>query len=61
MDCCECRYYGECLALSNETCGMQEEAKRKRRNKLRRERDQAMRDMGMVKVRGPLSGRTYWE
>ena len=62
MECCECKYYGECLARSNETCEvrLQEEAKRKRRNTIRRERDQAMRDIGMVKVRGALGG-TYWE
>ena len=36
------------------------EVKRLRRNKARRERDQAMRDIGMVKVRGALGG-TYWE
>ncbi len=34
--------------------------KRWARNKARRERDQVMRDMGMVKVRGNLGG-TYWE
>jgi len=33
---------------------------RERRNALRRARDQAMRDLGMVKVRGALGG-TYWE
>ena len=31
-----------------------------RKNKARRERDQAMRDIGMVKVRGALGG-VYWE
>lgn len=36
------------------------EIKRQRRNKARRERDQAMRDLGLVKVRGNLGG-TYWE
>lgn len=30
------------------------------RRKARRERDQAMRDCGLVKVRGALGG-TYWE
>lgn len=37
-----------------------ERAKKDRRNRARRERDQAMRDIGMVKVRGNLGG-TYWE
>ena len=36
------------------------EVRRLRANKNRRERDQAMRDLGMVKVRGALGG-TYWE
>lgn len=36
------------------------EVKRLRHNKARRSRDQAMRDLGMVKVRGALGG-TYWE
>jgi hypothetical protein len=35
-------------------------AKRDRRNRTRRERDQAMRDLGLRKVRGALGG-TYWE
>jgi hypothetical protein len=36
------------------------EVKRRRANKNRKARDQAMRDMGMVKVRGNLGG-TFWE
>lgn len=36
------------------------EVKRLRHNKARRSRDAAMRDLGMVKVRGALGG-TYWE
>jgi hypothetical protein len=36
------------------------ESKRIKRNARRRARDQAMRDIGMVKVRGNLGG-TYWE
>jgi len=31
-----------------------------RKNKSRRDKDQAMRDIGMVKVKGALGG-TYWE
>jgi uncharacterized Zn finger protein (UPF0148 family) len=34
--------------------------KRAARNKARREREQVLRDCGMVKVRGALGG-TYWE
>lgn len=34
--------------------------KNMRRNAARRDRDQAMRDLGLVKVRGALGG-TYWE
>ena len=47
-------------------CGLDEsdsvisEVKRLRHNKARRDRDQVMRDMGMVKVHGALGG-TYWE
>jgi hypothetical protein len=33
---------------------------RKRANKARRERNQVMRDLGLVRVRGALGG-TYWE
>ena len=43
---------------------IREEAKRRRSNKrariARRSRDDAMRSIGMVKVRGALGG-TYWE
>lgn len=35
-------------------------ARRNRKNTARRERDQAMRDLGLVKVKGSLGG-TYWE
>jgi hypothetical protein len=38
----------------------QAKAKRAARNKARRDRDQVMRDLGLVKVRGNLGG-TYWE
>lgn len=31
------------------------------RRSWRRERDQVMRDCGLVKVRGAMSGRVYWE
>lgn len=37
-----------------------DKAKRDARNKTRRDRDQAMRDLGLVKVKGGLGG-TYWE
>ena len=44
-----------------QACDMAEASgKRLRRNALRRERDQVMRDCGLVKVRGALGG-TYWE
>lgn len=38
-----------------------DQAKRERKNAARRERDRLMRDMGLTKVRGAVSGRTYWE
>jgi hypothetical protein len=43
-----------------EAVGNKDEARRLRRNLARRERDQAMRDLGLVRVRGAL-GRIYWE
>ena len=39
----------------------QKEIKRKAANKRRRERDELMRSLGLVKVRGAVSGRVYWE
>jgi hypothetical protein len=33
---------------------------REKQNKRRKDRDQAMRDLGLIKVRGALGG-TYWE
>lgn len=36
-------------------------AKRKKRNAARKERDDVMRSLGLTKVRGEVSGRTYWE
>jgi hypothetical protein len=36
------------------------EVKAQRRNKARRDRDQAMRDLGLKRVRGALGG-VYWE
>jgi hypothetical protein len=59
----KCRFAGNCTMEDTDliSCEKYEDDKRKRRNAARRERDQAMRDMGLVKVRGPLSGSTYWE
>ena len=37
-----------------------ERDKRAKRNRARREREQSMKDLGLVKVRGNLGG-TYWE
>jgi len=48
------------VAPGNERSMVLNEVKRLRRNRDRRFRDQAMRDIGMVKVRGALGG-TYWE
>lgn len=42
-------------------CDKYEDYLRKRRAACRRDRDQAMRDLGLVKVRGAVSGKTYWE
>ena len=48
------------IAPSNERELVLAEVTRRRRNNARRFRDQTMRDLGMVKVRGNLGG-TYWE
>lgn len=37
-----------------------ERERKDRKNKARRERDQAMRDLGLKRVRGALGG-VYWE
>ena len=42
------------------TCELASRTKRATARQKRRERDQALRDMGMIKVRGALGG-TYWE
>ena len=44
----------------DEAKALAEKVKRYKRNKSRRERDQLMRDLGLVKVKGNLGG-TYWE
>ena len=49
-----------CPLMEEQAAPIRAEAARRRLNKHRRERDQVMRDMGMVKVRGALGG-TYWE
>ena len=52
---------GENLCRPCEDCeGDKAELKRRRANAHRRANDQAMRDCGLVKVRGELGG-TYWE
>jgi hypothetical protein len=56
----ECaRHYAKCAAHSAKLLGqaiIKEDA-----NRARRERDDAMRSLGLVKVRGPVSGKIYWE
>ena len=46
-----------CAKCENEQAS---KAKKAARNKPRRERDQVMRDCGLVKVRGAMGG-TFWE
>jgi hypothetical protein len=46
-----CRFCYNCLSHHVE---------RRKRSMARRNRDQAMRDLGLVKVKGALGG-TYWE
>lgn len=44
------------------TLKMEVEAVKKENARLRRKaRDQAMKDLGLTKVRGCVSGKTYWE
>ena len=38
-----------------------DEIKREKRKQARRQRDELMRSLGLIKVRGSVSGRTYWE
>jgi hypothetical protein len=40
---------------------LDEALRRVKRNRARRMRDAAYRDLGLVRVRGAVSGRTYWE
>ena len=49
-----------CPLMTEQSAPILAEVKRRRHNKSRQSRDQAMRDIGMVKVRGNLGG-TYWE
>lgn len=58
-----CAKCGEEIATKdgdNECDDCERGRKRKQAAKRRRERDQALRDLGMTKVRGALGG-TYWE
>jgi len=56
-DCRECKQFRECANKDDLQCATR---KRKRRNAARKAREQAMRDCGLVKVRGALGG-VYWE
>jgi len=47
-------------ASKEELKNARQKATRERANKIRRERDQVMRDMGLKRVRGALGG-VYWE
>lgn len=54
--CDNCRYEDEpCNACKRER------ERRDRINRQRRARDEAIRSLGMTKVRGCVSGETYWE
>ena len=59
--CKTCGQYNEsCRCLAHDSARHESQAKRERANRQRRERNQAMRDLGLVRVRGNLGG-TYWE
>lgn len=49
------------ISIPAPTDAFKAESKRIARNKQRRERDEMLRDLGLTKVRGAVSGRTYWE
>ena len=51
----------ECRAAGHDVRDKSAQSIADRRNARRRERESVMRDLGLVKVRGAVSGRTYWE
>ena len=59
-DCINCRKT-PAIGLGELDEVMKAKLKRDKANKRRRERDQIMRDLGLTKVRGAVSGRVYWE
>jgi len=59
-ECEKCKLTGDC-AEGNLDILRCKKRKADKRNATRRGRDQVMRDHGLVKVRGIVSGRTYWE
>jgi len=50
----------ECAECAKIGCGPQDVPAFKKARAKRKEREQALRDLGLVKVRGKLGG-TYWE
>ena len=54
-----CGFEPRCAACEQKE--IRDKAKRERANLRRKERDQLMRDLGLTKVRGAVSGRVYWE
>lgn len=62
VECCICKELHSCP--KHKTCGRHScllvYRRRKRANFLRKSKDDAMRSLGLVKVKGCLGG-TYWE
>ena len=67
---CKAENFGKAAGKNCSECGQpletaEEKAKREARNKRARnnarERDAIMRSMGLTKVKGAVSGQTYWE
>lgn len=59
-----CQTCGVYNSLHGDVC-LTEDIKKKqardRANLLRKERDEALRSLGLTKVRGAVSGKVYWE
>lgn len=45
----------------NNTCKCEKCEKSRKKARLRAEKDELMRSLGLTKVRGAISGKIYWE
>ncbi len=62
-ECLVCGSIYDCSCASEETTKKEtmRKARQRKATLTRRAREQALGDLGLVKVRGADSGRTYWE